>query len=124
MVRGFCYDFLIDDKPLLYPDQNVEISENDLDASDTGRDQDGILHRIVVREGVRTWGFTYSVLDYEDYNYIRSLFKGKPTFIFSFLNTDTRKIEKVTAYCSKKSITLRNARTHAYKNLKFNIIEC
>ena len=122
-LRNFTYEFLVDKKPLLAPDSNVDISETDLDSSSSGRDESGIMHRIVIREGVRTWGFTYAFLAHPEYSYILSLFKGKPTFEFEFRDVDGRPAS-VTAYCSKRSIVLHDAATGLFKNLKFNIIEC
>ena len=123
MKRDFCYEYFVDSKPLLAPDMNVNITENDLDASDSGRDEAGYMHRIVIRSGVKTWEFVYSVLDAEDYEYIHSLFNGKAHFVFSYRNSDGS-ISTTNAYSSKRSITLRNHATGEYKNLKFNIIEC
>ena len=37
--------FLIDGQPMLAPDENVEISVEDIDASDSGRDESGVMHR-------------------------------------------------------------------------------
>lgn len=123
MKREFCYEYLVDGEPLLAPDMNVNITENDLDASDSGRDEAGFMHRIIIRSGVKTWEFVYAVLDAEDYTYIQSLFKGKAQFVFSYRNPDGS-VSTTNAYSSKRSITLRDYTTGEYKNLKFNIIEC
>lgn len=109
--------------PMLAPDAGVEISFSDLDSEDSGRDEGGFMHRSVIRERVRTWGFSYAVLTAEEYRYIDALFRGKSTFPFRFRGLDGRE-ETVQAYCSKGSITLYNQRAGVYKNLKFNIIEC
>lgn len=122
MKREFCYEYIIDGKPLLAPDMNVNITENDLDG-ESGRDEGGFMHRYVIRTGIKTWEFVYSVLDAEDYAYIQSLFKGKATFIFEYRNPDGS-VSSTHAYTSKRSITLRDYATGGYKNLKFNIIEC
>lgn len=123
MKREFCYKYLVDGEPLLVPDANVNITENDLDDESSGRDESGFMHRMVVRYGVKTWEFVYTVLDAEDYMYIQSLFKGKAMFAFTYTEPDGT-IATTTAYCSKQSITLRDYATNEYKNLKFNIIEC
>lgn len=116
-------EYFIDGKPLLSPEQCVEISENDLDDADTARDESGIMHRIVVRECVKTWTFSYALLSYEDYLYIKELFAGKPEFAFSYRDLDGSQ-KTCRAYCSKRSVTQFNKATGLYKNLKFNIIEC
>lgn len=123
MKREYCYDFLVDGEPMLTPDINVNISENDLDSDGSGRDESGVMYRIVLRSGVKTWEFVYTVLDAEDYLYIQSLLKGKATFDFSYRNPNGS-VSVTKAYSSKRSITLRNYATGEYKNLKFNIIEC
>ncbi len=122
-LRVLSSHYKVDGKPMLEPDLGVEISEADLDASDTGRDESGVMHRVVVREGVRTWNFAYGLLDLEDYSYIKSLFQGKPLFTFTFPNEDGT-TATATAYCSKRSITLYNHTNGCYKNLKFSVIEC
>lgn len=119
----FIEDFKVDGKPMLVPDADVSLSFADLDSSDSGRDESGIMHRIVVRERVATWGFNYSSLTAEEYKYMRSLFVGKPEFTFTYRNLEGD-LEETKAYCSNDSITFHNARLGLYQNLKFNIIEC
>lgn len=121
--RKFCYEYTVDGRPLLAPDMNVNITENDLDSNASGRDEMGNMHRIILRSGVKTWEFVYTVLDAEDYLYLQSLFKGKADFDFAYRNPDGS-VSKTKAYSSKRSITLRDYATGGYKNLKFNIIEC
>lgn len=116
-------DYQIDGKPMLVPDANVSLSFSDLDSSDSGRDESGVMHRIVVRERVATWGFNYSKLTAEEYKYMRSLFAGKSDFTFAYRDLDGYLVE-TRAYCSNDSITYHNARLGLYQNLKFNIIEC
>lgn len=123
MLRSYDDSWTVDGLPMLSPDEGVENTQNDLDAEDSGRDESGYLHRIVIREKVNTWGFTYKVLTSEEYSYLMSLFAGKSTFIFGYLDMDGQ-IKECEAYCSKNSITIHNPRTDIYKNLKFNIIEC
>lgn len=122
-MRKFDYEYQIDKQPLLVPDAGVEISFSDLDGEDSGRDEAGFMHRTVLRERVRTWGFSYAVLTAEEYRYLDSLFQGKHTFTFAFRGLDGKPAQ-CQAYCSKGSITLYNRRQGLYKNLKFNIIEC
>ncbi|MBQ8358647.1 MAG: hypothetical protein IJX37_01850 [Oscillospiraceae bacterium] len=123
MKRKQCNEYFVDGLPLLAPDVGVNISENDLDAQESGRDESGYMHRIVVRHAIKTWEFIYSVLDTEDYDYIQLLFKGKSDFQFEYRDSDGS-MKTTRAYVSKRSITLRNYATGEYKNLKFNIIEC
>lgn len=119
----FCEDFKVANNAMLAPDEDVEIKKTDLDASDTGRDESGVMHRQIVRHRVRTWAFTYSHLTAEEYMYMESLFEGLDQFEFTFPNPDGTS-SMCIAYCSNNSITVRNVRTGIYKNYKFNIIEC
>lgn len=116
-------DYKIDGLPLLVPDADVSISQNDLDSSDSGRDESGIMHRQVVRHRVKTWGFNYFALTKEEFYYMESLFAGKSDFTFLYRGLDGKLVE-TRAYCSNNSITYHNAELGLYKNLKFNIIEC
>ena len=81
-MRAYDFEYQIDGRPMLVPDAGVGISFTDLDADDTGRDESGYMHREVLRERVRTWSFSYAFLTHEEYQYIMSLFSGKPTFTF------------------------------------------
>lgn len=51
-MRLFDYDFQIDGKPILMPDEDADISKADLDSEDSGRDESGVMHRQVVREAI------------------------------------------------------------------------
>lgn len=118
MMWGYSPDYTVDGRPLLDSSEDAEQSFSDLDASDSGRDESGYMHREVLREKVGTWSFNYPLLDAEDYAYMKSLFNGRATFTFAHPEGSC------TAYMSKYSIVVKNHRTGLYKNLKFNIIEC
>lgn len=121
MIRKYDEVFAIDGKPMLKPDLGTDVSETDIDEDDSGRDEAKVMHRFVAREGVRTWSFSYALLDKEDFEYIKSLFAGKSEFVFTYDEGQT-----TNAYSSKR--TYREHHNHEqnglYKNLKFNIIEC
>ena len=119
----FFEDYLVDGVPMLIPDVDVELTFTDLDDSDSGRDESGVMHRIVVRERVRSWAFQYSWLTAEEYVYMTNLFAGKGAFTFRFKDADGV-WKNCRAYCSNHSITFHDAALGVYKNLKFSIIEC
>lgn len=124
-MRPFINFFLIDGEPLLAPDEGVAVTYTDLDAEDTGRDEAGFMHRVVLRHGVGTWAFKYSHLTEEERRYMERLFDGKTDF--SFAHPDRIEADKeVTcrAYRSKHSQEWQDARNGQWKNYKFNIIEC
>lgn len=122
-MRQFDHDFLIDHQPILVPDEGVQINLEDLDSSESGRDESGVMHRVVLREKVRKYSLPYGVLSQKDYVYLMSLFAGKPTFEVEKREPDGQ-VVTFTAYCSKVGISLYNKRTGLYKNLTLNIIEC
>lgn len=123
MKRRFYFDFLIDNNPILVPDADITWEYNDLDSDETGRDEAGVMHRIVLREGVRKCALQYESITREDYLYMRSLFAGKSAFEVEYRDHDGN-VSTFTAYHSNHSITVQNARTGEYKNYNPSIIEC
>ncbi len=122
-MRKYDFEFLIDGQPILVPDEDVTISYEDLDSEESGRDESGVMHRIVMREGVKKIPLSYAFLDREEYRYMESLFKGKPSFQVD-CRDENGDAMKFTAYRSKHSITVSNVRTGLHKNYSFSIIEC
>lgn len=122
MIRAKSTRYTIDGQPMPEPDEEAEMSFSDLDSSDSGRTEDGVMHRIVVREKVATFGFSYALLDREDYACLEGLMKGKAQFTFGYPGTDGLP-HTITAYCSKTSVVLKR-QDGLYKNYKFNIIQC
>ena len=117
--------FKIDGQPLYAPDAGVEPSYADLDSSDSGRDEAGVMHREVVRDKVATWPFAYTVLTDAEYSYLIVLLASKATFAFTHPKAgSSRETVTTTCYCSNYSIAWRSARDGSWRNLKFNIIEC
>ena len=117
--------YQVDGQPMPAPDEEPEFSFSDLDASDSGRDESGVMHRIVVREKVGTWSFSYAHLSDEDLAYLRNLFAGKAQFTFTHPFFDgTAATETCTAYMSQYSAVWKNQRTGQWRNFKFNIIQC
>ncbi len=122
-MRSLYNYFLIDGKPILTPDAGMELSREDLDSAESGRDESGVMHRFVLRYGVRKWSPSYAVLTEEEYVYMLSLIQGKSEFRVTYRDeTGTRK--SGVAYCSKTSILLYDQKAGLYKNFKLNIIEC
>lgn len=117
-MRKFLDSVLIDGKPILVPDRDVEISRADIDAEDSGRDETGVMHRFVLRERVKTWTLSWGHLDAEEYNYMTGLVAGKPEFTLTIFG------EVFTAYCSNDTVALRNIVTGHYTGFSMKIIEC
>lgn len=124
-MRAFSDMFFVNGEPLLVPDEEPTISYEDLDSSESGRDESGVMHRFPIRYKVPTWPFSYSYLTEEEKNYMEKLFPKEPDFDFTRPNRiDSTSLETVTAYRSKYSLAWKNARTGLWKNYSFNIIEC
>lgn len=110
---------------MLIPDADMEMSFEDLDSASAGRDESGVMHRIILRRKVGKWSFCYSHLTRKEYAYMESLFAGKAYFSFTFPSlTEKNKSTTVTAYRSGFGIGWHNAQTGAFRNYKFSIIEC
>lgn len=117
--------FQINGVPMLAPDAAVTVSYSDLDASDSGRDESGFMHRIVVRHKVASWKFEYAHLTEEEKQYMESLFPESASFTFlhpSRQNADI--LEASACYRSKYDISWKNARTGLWSGYGFSIIEC
>lgn len=125
MTRTLTDLFQVNGKHMLAPDEDMEMSYEDIDSADSGRGEDGVMHRIVVRYGVGKWSFTYSAITDEDYQYMESLFPSEGTFEFAHPSrSNASNIERSTCYRSKSSLSWHNARKGMWRNYKFNIIEC
>lgn len=117
--------FTINGKPMFAPDEEIDIQYSDLDAADSGRDESGYMHRIVVRYKLGTWSFVYSHITEAEMQYMESLFEDAPDFTFghpSRLNSGVT--EETTCYRSNYGIAWKSAAQGVWKNYKFNIIEC
>ena len=123
MNRSYYYEFLVDKRPILVPDADITWEYSDLDSDETGRDESGVMHRIVVREGVRKCVLQYATLTRDEYLYMKSLFAGKSEFEVKYRDHDGQ-VSTFRAYHSNHSITVHNARTGEYKNYNPSIIEC
>ncbi len=124
-MRAYSTDFFVNGKPLLVPDEEVQHNYEDLDDSSSGRDEMGVMHRVVARYKVASWSFSYSLLTEQEKRYMEGLFPDAPTFTFTHparLNSSTK--EQTTCYRSKYGITWKNSRTGLWSGYGFNIIEC
>ena len=64
--------FLINGKPMLVPDAEMQVNYEDLDDSDSGRDEAGFMHRHVLRYKVPVWTFSYQSLTEEEKQYMEN----------------------------------------------------
>lgn len=125
MARAKTELFQIDGQPMFAPDADVGFSFEDLDASDSGRDESGVMHRIVVRYKLGIWSFEYADLTEEEKQYMESIFPDAEDFQFTHPSRKNSSASEVSrCYRSKYSLSWRNAVTGLWKKYKFNIIEC
>lgn len=116
--------FKINGKPMFAPDENVLITWSDIDSAESGRDEAGNQHRIVIRYDVASITFTYSNISESELSYMRSLFPKEPDFLFEYPDpADTEKTRSVRAYRQKHSVYWKNAVTGQFRNYKFTITE-
>ena len=117
--------FQVNGMPLLVPDAQVGMSYEDIDSSDSGRDESGVMHRIPVRYKVGAWNFSYSHLTEEEKQYMEGLFPMEATFLFTHPDrVDALVAVTTSAYRSKYAISWKNARTGLWSNYGFSVIEC
>ena len=117
--------FKINGKPMLAPDTEVGANYEDLDDSSSGRDESGVMHRVVARYKVGSWSFSYEQLTEEEKRYMESLFPDEPSFQFTHPSRlDSSIPETSVCYRSKYGISWRNARTGLWSGYSFNVIEC
>ena len=117
--------FLINGKQMIQPDEEPTFSFEDLDSSDSGRDESGVMHRFTIRSKVGSWSFSYGHLTESEKKYMEEIFGDESTFNFTRPDrVDSSKKVTTECYRSKYSISWKNARTGIWKNYKFNIIEC
>ena len=116
---------MINGKPMLAPDEKMQVSFEDLDDGNSGRDEAGFMHRQVLRYKVPAWSFSYSYLTEEERQYMESLFPKAPTFTFTFPSVeDATKSQKMQCYRSKYGISWKSARTGLWMGYSFQIIGC
>lgn len=124
-IRATTERFQINGVPMLAPDAAVTVSYSDLDASDSGRDESGFMHRILVRHKVASWKFEYAHLTEAEKQYMESLFPNSASFTFTHPSRhDAAASAQTLCYRSKYDISWKNARTGLWSGYTFSIIEC
>ena len=123
-MRGTTDLFLIDGQAILIPDGKLDLQLQDLESSDSGRDESAVLHRFLARQGVGKWTVSYGELTAEEYAYMEALFAGKAEFLFT--RPATRGSASVTTKCYRTGhrIVWNNAATGQFRDYQFDIMEC
>ena len=115
---------LIDGQPMLVPDAGLPLSVEDMEAADSGRDESGVLHRFVVRQGMKSWDFSYARLTGEEYAYMEGLFAWKSTFCFTYPSAADGTPQQIEAYRGKHGILWDSAADGQFRNYQFRIAAC
>ncbi len=116
--------YAINGAALLPPDENMELSFEDIDDDASGRDESGVMHRVVVRQKVGKWGFRYSYLSAQEFAYMVSILPQSGTFAFTRPSlTQPGTWETTNAYLSGYSFLWQGPVSGICRELKFNIIE-
>lgn len=123
-MRKFDEEFLIDDLPVLLPDEGVKIEPEDIFASESAQDESGYMHIIPLRSGVMKFTLNYRFLSLEEYQYMESLFRGKTTFNAQFRNLDGNSETRICYRPRMPNPALRNRKTGAYDGYTLTIKEC
>lgn len=124
-MKPYAKMFLVNGKPMFAPDDDVAVSYSDLDSDESGRDENGVMHRIVVQYKMGTWTFTYAYITEAEKKYMESLFPNAPDFQFTHPDRiDASAAVTTRSYRSNYAISWQNAITGQWRNYKFNIIEC
>lgn len=117
--------FSVNGKPMLVPDAPATVSYEDLDSSDSGRDESGVMHRVVIRYKVPSWNFSYSYLTEEEKQYMESLFPAAPSFSFKHPSrVNSNDSETTECYRSTCGISLKNTKTGLWSGYSFTITAC
>lgn len=103
--------FTVNGHPLPAPDADVTVSRTDVEVHPPVWDQDGVLHRSVIRT-VTDWTFCYTNLTEEERQLLEGLF---PTDggVFDFVHPDPGDLKTLTcSSCCREDyrLTLRDVR--------------
>ena len=121
-MRSFTELFAVNGKPLLAPDEGVQIHYEDIDGAAAGRDQRGFMHRRMVRCKVPNWSFTYSHLTEQERQYMESLFGDSATFTFTHPDRLSGEAAQTECYRSKCAIQWKSAVTGLWSGYSFTVI--
>ena len=116
--------FLIDGQPMLAPDENLQMTAEDIETADSVRDESGFLHRFMTRQGVGKWKFTYAQLSGEEYAYMERLFGDKETFQFTYTHCATGEIRVITAYRQAHTVLWQSAANDRFRDYTFTLVAC
>lgn len=123
-MRGTTELFLINGQSVVVPDSNLKLQLQDLESSDSGRDESAVMHRFLARQGVGRWTFSYKEITAEEYAYMEALFAGAAEFLFTRPDAGTGAQVTTKCYRSGHRIGWSNGAAGQFQNYQFEIMEC
>lgn len=121
MKRSYVNDWKVDDSPFLSPDEDIEVKCRNIYSEDSGTDESGVQHLVLLRANVHTWIFSYSTMTTEEYQYMMGILRGKDVFTFTYPEDD--EVKTCSAYWQELSSAYRSKVTGMYTNVSFQISE-
>ena len=117
--------FTVNGSPLYIPDSPMTATFSDIRSSDSGMDESGVTHNIVIRKNIGKWNFVYGSITEEEKNYIEGLFGDGEIFTFGYPSrVDSSKKVTCNAYRTSYGIAFYDMGQGLWKNYKFTICEC
>lgn len=121
MKRSYVNDWKVDDFPFLSPDENIKVTLRNIYSDDSGTDESGFQHLVLLRSNVHTWAFSYSTMTTEEYQYMMGILRGKDVFTFTY--PEDGELKTCSAYYQELSSAYRSKVTGLYTNISFQISE-
>lgn len=106
----------------LPPTVTYEVSSDDLDSSDTGRNEEGGLQRDRIREGVRKIVLAFSQMNEEQTALIMSATK-KPQLSVKYLDPEEGEVTRTMYATPKKTKLIYITKQEKRWNIDFSLVE-
>lgn len=121
MKRSYVDDWKVDGSPFLSPDEDIEIKTRNIYSVDSGTDESGVQHLVLLRANVHTWVFSYSTMTTEEYQYMMGILRGKDLFTFNY--PEDGETKTCSAFCQELNGSYHSKVTGLYTNVSFQISE-
>lgn len=122
MKRSYVDDWKVDGSPFVSPDENVEVKIRNIYSEDSGMDESGFSHMILLRANVHTWTFSYATMTTEEYQYMARILCGREVFTFTY--PEDGEVKTCSAHFLELNSAYRSKVTGLYTNVTFQIYEC
>ena len=117
--------YKIENTPVVAPNAGVQLRVSDIEAEESGRDESGYLHRVVLRPGLATWTLSYRDLSREEYDYMMALLPGSGSFLFTHPDNADADRSNVSRCCiTDIRAGWHNALPGQSRELKITVTQC